>query len=365
MNDVSDNNPQVANISASSDNVPHEVRTYITDSVAAASTSFNAALREQSQQIRELLGAVKTLQTAIGNPTTPIAASQGDSDALPVRQPHIETHSEPLSESALHTRAVMKATVHPPKPFDGRIDGDVEHFLRKMKHYLRLCGIPADDQLDFAAQYLEGQPDKLWSSEKDILALSKHPVALDWSDFETFLQKHFGKIAPMTDYFKEYEDLKQETTVIDYVSRLRTCVSKLKGTFLEPNEGAVCVKFLRGLKPHINKLVQNTAPDGWWNSVDQVYAKALTFETNKAAMMDKTSFDAERPSEKRKERPASGNDANKLDKLKKKQKMLNPDSAIKIPKDEWMRRLRNKRCVMCGKAKHGMCSNKVATPFKE
>lgn len=139
----------------------------------------------------------------------------------------------------------MKATVRLPKPFDGTTDGNVEHFLRKMKQYLRLCGIPADDQLEYAAQYLEGQPDKLWSSQKDILALSKYPDALKWSDFETFLQKHSRKIAPMTDYFKEYEDLKQETTVIDYVSRLRTSVSKLKGTFLEPNEGAVCMKFLR------------------------------------------------------------------------------------------------------------------------
>ena len=119
----------------------------------------------------------------------------------------------------------------------------------------------------------------------------------------------------MTDYFKEYEDLEQETTVIDYVPRMRSCINKLKGSFLEPSEDSICVKFLRGLKPVIAKLVQNAAPDGWFTSVDQMYAKA--FKTNKAAMMDKDSLhNVGKPSNdkkegslilKRKESPAASN----------------------------------------------------------
>ena len=294
------------------------------------------------------------------------------SDHPNVPAPEQRTSPEQRSDSALNSKPAMKATVHPPKPFDGGPGCDVEHFLRKVKQYLHLCQVPLEEQLDFAAQYLEGQPDKLWYTEKDVIALTK-PEALDWSDFENFLQRAFGKIAPMTDYFKEYEDLKQETTVIDYVSRMRTCINKLKGSFLEPSEGTICVKFLRGLKPVIAKLVQNAAPDGWFTSVDQVYAKALTFETNKAAMMDKNPLhDVGKPSNdkkegnlmmKRKESPTASNQHDV--KRKKKGNMMNPSKDVHIPKDEWVRRLKNKRCVMCGKTRHGECQDKVATPFKE
>ena len=79
--------------------------------------------------------------------------------------------------------------------------------------------------------------------------------------------------------------MRQKSTVAEYVSRMKTCVNKLKGKYLEPSDGTVTVKFLRGLKPHIAKLCEDNAPDGWWKSSDEVFAKALAFETNKAAMI--------------------------------------------------------------------------------
>ena len=45
------------------------------------------------------------------------------------------------------------------------------------------------------------------------------------------------------------------------------------------------MKFLRGLKPNIARLVQDAAHDEWWTSSEQSFAKALTFQTNKAAMI--------------------------------------------------------------------------------
>lgn len=324
-------------------------------------------LEDRDNVLQELLRSVADIKATLrqaptqsqkGTPDT--ASTPSEPDATPDRH----------SNMNLNSRPPMKATVHPPKPFDGKPGSDVEHFLRKMKQYLHLCQVPSEEQLDFAAQYLEGQPDKLWYTEKDVIALTKSE-ALNWSDFENFLQRAFGKIAPMTDYFKEYEDLRQETTVIDYVSRMRTCVNKLKGSFLEPSEGTICVKFLRGLKPMIAKLVQNAAPDGWFTSVDQVYAKALTFETNKAAMMDSL-HDVGKPTTEKKEttipvkRKESPNaSTSKFDLKKKKKGMSNPTKDVHIPRDEWVRRLKNKRCVMCGKPRHGECSDKVATPFKD
>ena len=85
-----------------------------------------------------------------------------------------------------------------------------------------------------------------------------------WSDFESFLQRSFGKIAPMNESFRDFEEMKQTTTVADYVSRMKTTVNKLKGSYLCPADGQVTVKFLRGLKSGISRLVENAAPDGWW-----------------------------------------------------------------------------------------------------
>lgn len=376
--DVEMNEANVSNDAPSNITLTAEVHNTISDAVGIVSQQLMSGLRERDaafvtigntlntmqQQLTELAAKQNAPAATTSNQANQRQGENPDSDTpsdVPASHTPENTSSEP-SGSILSSRPIMKATVHPPKPFDGKNGVEVDHFLRKMKQYLHLCGISPADHVEFAAQFLEGQPDKLWSTEKDLIAMSK---TLVWSDFESFLQRSFGRIAPMTDYFKEFEDLKQETTVIDYISRMKTCANKLKGTFLEPNEGTLVVKFLRGLKPHFLKLVQNAAPDGWWTSVDQVYARALTFETNRAAMMDKDSFDAVKPdgAAKRKQPEGKQTATQPVKKLKQKSQMKNPNTDVRIPKDEWMRRLKNKRCVMCGKERHGECTNKVATPF--
>ena len=331
-----------------------DVQNAVSDAVASAMNTKSEELKVMmNDKFDELKALISTKQ---GTSSTPSSSAGPSTETQTV----IENGSDP-SASDSHVKAVVvKASVHPPKAFTGESD-DVEHFLRKMKQYLCLTQIPANQHLEYAATYLEGQPDRLWSSERETLVLAKAPDALTWSDFEAFLQSNFGKLAPMTDYFKEYENLKQESTVIDYVSRLKTCVSKLKNTFLEPSEGTVVVKFLRGLRTPIAKLVQESAPDGWWTSSDQVFAKALTFETNKAAMMSTPQtipLNVDKlEGEKRKAEAQP-----KSDKGAKKQKP-NPDKAVKIPDSEFKRRQKAKRCVMCGKERHGTCHNKDATPF--
>ena len=54
------------------------------------------------------------------------------------------------------------------------------------------------------------------------------------------------------------------------------------------------------------------------------------------------------------------------EKSAKKPRLGNPDKAVRIPDypdEEFKRRQNAKRCVMCGKQKHGVCTNKDATPF--
>ena len=70
-----------------------------------------------------------------------------------------------------------------------------------------------------------------------------------------------------------------------YVAWVKSVISKLKGGILYPAEGQAIDHFLCNLKPAIARLCENNAPIVWWSSLSQVRDKALTFETNKAAML--------------------------------------------------------------------------------
>ena len=86
-----------------------EVHNAISDAVGTANTAMNAKLDAKIDELKTL-----------------IAEKQG-------------TATSPDAPTAI----VMKASVHPPKSFDGNSD-DVDHFLRKVKQYLSMTQIPAD-----------------------------------------------------------------------------------------------------------------------------------------------------------------------------------------------------------------------------
>lgn len=331
--------------------------------VTAITENFDKKFNERFQKLEKLLEDSRRSQ-----PTTPAPSA---SEPLPSFEPSEPV--EPVSLPSDITRPLSKVTVHPPKPFDGKAEY-VEPFLRKMKQYLLLCRVPLTEQVELAATFLEGAPDKLWATESDVLSSLRAPGPIQWGDFNNFLQMHFGKLLPMSDYFREYEECAQRNSVTEYVARLKTCVNKLKGTYLAPAEGSVVMKFLRGLKPEVARFVNQNAPRGWWQEgdLDKVYAEALNFETNQTAMsrnlmmtdrapaaqrLDSQFVDSgvKKPGQKRKrEAKESGSDV---------AKSHNPDKSIRIPDKEFQRRLKAKRCVMCGKEKHGPCTKKDPTPF--
>ena len=115
-------------------------------------------------------------------------ASQKIESLTPKNAP---THDPGTPEPPGHVS--VKVTVHAPKPFMGNVN-ECEHFIEKMKHHV-------------AAPYLEGQPDKFWATETELLRIARHPHSLTWHDFESLLENNFGKITPMAEYFKEYENL--------------------------------------------------------------------------------------------------------------------------------------------------------------
>ena len=50
-------------------------------------------------------------------------------------------------------------------------------------------------------------------------------------------------------------------------------------------------------------------------------------------------------------------------KTTKKPKCSDPAKAVRISDEEFKRRRKAQRCVLCEKPKHAMCSKKDATPF--
>ena len=266
-------------------------------------------------------------------------------------------------KSAVRSPFHARPAVNAPKPFDGKIS-DCEHHLRKMHYYLKLCNLAECDYVDYASTYLEGQADKLWAAESDkFKILNNGPVT--WDQYCLTLRTNYGQIAPMTTYYREYENLSQTGTVVEYVARMKTVVSKLNGSILCPAEGQVIVHFLRNLKPAIARLCENNVPIGWWTSLSQVFEKALTFETNKAAMLG-----SEVKSETKVTPSISvGVKSAGVKKVKGKKgnakgnESKNPDDKIFISKEEWARRKAASRCLMCGKIKHGTCTDKCAEPF--
>lgn len=334
------------------------------------------AVQQDVTVVKELLlKAFPALNPAAAAQAEGNTTSSGPSSDAPVHDPVAEPAVNADNAEATDVTtgsdwsSPVKLTIHPPKPFKGHHD-ECEYFLRKMKQYLKLCKVPPHVQADLAATFLEDGPDKLWATECAV-RLTTGSYAT-WQHFESFIERNFGKIAPMTEYFKEFETLRQKSTVADYVSKLRTCVNRLKGTFLEQNDGAVTVKFLRGLKPNIAKLCEDNAPEGWWKSSDDVIAKALTFETNKAAMIGHEDVASVGKADIMKRKSDNGNGGGGHDKkAAKKPKLPNPDKTVRIPEAEFKRRQQAKpsRCVMCGELKtpqHAKpCLNKVATPFVE
>ena len=337
----------------------HALMRRVTD-VESENEMLRAAMEENQQLALDRAAEGENVPPRISPPSPPIVVGTDD----------------PPSRK----RLVPRLSVAAPKPFSGKGD-DVEHFVRKLHRYFELCRVPAELRVDYAAHFLEGAVDKQWDTHYEILKVQQDVVT--WSDFEQFLLKSFGKIAPMTQYFKDYENCVQSSTVTDYVTRLRTCLSKLKGSFLEVSEGLATIKFLKGLKSDISRQVQAAAPEGWWGSIDEAYSKALTFETNQVAMI-RSSSDAPNDADKRrsdddKRSKAKRSDdgagpssprspAWKVQKTKGNEKGKawdrNPDKSVFIPKDEWNARLKAKRCPMCGDEGHKECTKKDATPFR-
>ena len=336
-----------------------ETRKIVAEAIAANNPQIVAmATAAVSANATHNANASQQAPSASGEPEHP------GSSAPSLNSQDSAEHITPSSQERITPSASTKISLNPPKPFAGK-GSDVEQFLRKLQQYLKLSRVPLHEWFEYASTFLEGQPDKLWHSEYAIMQQTMNLVP--WDKFESFMLSTFGTIAPLSEAYKEYEQCKQTTTVAEFVSRLRACAQRLKGTFLQQSEGSLTIKFFNGLKPNILKLVEDSAPVGWWTSTEQVFQKAINFELNQAAALGRQHVQSVLPAEdifassgllvKRKA------NAKESGKKTKKPKQVH---AVYIPPEEFKRRQAAKRCTLCGQAGHNYkkCTNeRTAQPF--
>lgn len=81
---------------------------------------------------------------------------------------------------------------------------------------------------------------------------------------------------------EKYDTLVHKDSVATFVRDFRQCMRELSGTNFHP-AGSAMLDFLKKLKAPVRKYVQDSAPDGWYQNLTQLYKKALNWEYNKHA----------------------------------------------------------------------------------
>ena len=75
---------------------------------------------------------------------------------------------------------------------------------------------------------------------------------------------------PESDTRAKYDALQRHDTVTNFVSAFRQVMRQLSGTVYHP-AGSAVIDFLRKLKEPVRKCVQDNAPDGWYQDLNQLY----------------------------------------------------------------------------------------------
>jgi hypothetical protein len=357
----------------------------IHDTVGKAFTvlteNFNKKFEEEFSKLKDTLGAPANNEPEkpSGEPSTSV--SKDDVSRRSVRETSGEAGDSipllmrvPRSNEELDERLLSRVKLGVPEKWNGeRGKGrdDVRHFLRGVRRYMQLSGLPERLWGPYATSFLCGKALDLWELEFEDLERTEGMQAVTWPRFEQFMLSTYETLLPVREARERYDKLLQTGSVEDFVRNMRHCVRELEGTVLFPG-GSVIVDFIAKLKPDVRRFVQENAPEGWWKSVNQLYQKALLFEMNqRAAVAVRGGADPAVPSVLGK-RQAGGEGGKTSNTSKKKQKSAhvdaNGDRGVYIPKKEWLARKAAKRCLRCGQEGHeaAKCTNaKTAAPFSE
>ena len=245
-------------------------------------------------------------------------------------------------------------------------------FLREVKRYLLITDLEKSCWGLVAAHFLEGAALDVWELELDALLETEGLTAVTWDKFESCLTEQYASLMPAREARATYDALVQRGSVADYVIAFRQSLRELAGTQFHP-AGSALLDFIKGLKHVVRDYVQDNAPEGWYQSVEQAYLKAQNYEYNKQAAVrvvdpQRGSHSQSNSSPARKSRPNS--DSSKHSKgnkqpdatAGKRTASTEPKKASKRPKpakakagpddNEWAARIEAGKCPACGLTGH-------------
>ena len=158
-------------------------------------------------------------------------------------------------------------------------------FLPGMQRYLLVTGLKKDCWGLVGAHFLEGAALDVWELELDTLQEKGGLIAVTWGKFESCLTGQFASLMPAREARSPYDQLTQQGSVADYVTAFRQSLRELTGSHFNPG-GSALFDFIKGPKPAVCTHVQDSAREGWYQSVEQAFCKAQDWEYNKQAAVE-------------------------------------------------------------------------------
>ncbi len=222
--------------------------------------------------------------------------AHGSDVTLPAkRQRAVQTQTEPMEMEPAPAQAQgvtpmarpERVPISDPVKFDGdsRKGIDIRVWLRNLERFFKDKNQDPAKFGRYAGHWLSGNAQKVWECElTDMEDKNETPT---WRIFYDKMVSFYGSVIPAREHRAEYANCTQKGTVMDFITSLRVILQTLKGTAFAPSTMDVIEHFLKGLKPDVRKYVEDNAPEGWWTDPKDVYDKAIQFETNQHARVQR------------------------------------------------------------------------------
>jgi hypothetical protein len=165
------------------------------------------------------------------------------------------------------------ATLKPANPptFGGRTGESIDTWIFKVEQYATLSPIPVEKQIPFAASYLTDNAATWW--RYTFTELEKKGEVWQWVDFTRHIRTQFRPISTEKAARNRLNNLRQTTSVTNYVNLFKTTVLDIPSMSEEDRMD----KFLRGLKPEIHERVALQGP----GNLNEACSMAYTIDTIK------------------------------------------------------------------------------------
>jgi len=171
-----------------------------------------------------------------------------------------------VEEYAQLEQYVKSVKLNPPERWSAEEEKkgrDVRVFLSDLKSFFELRTLPSVFWGMMARDHLNWRTNLQWDCKKESLKLQRgaNYCGVSRQDFEAFMQRSFASLMPAREAKQRYSKRKQTGSVREYVRDILQVVRELQGTVFHPG-GSVFDDFIDGLKPGVQRFVQDNAPTG-------------------------------------------------------------------------------------------------------